>query len=396
MKKSPKVLIVLIIALLLNSISAFAQPQQAQPNLKAKAALMIDLDTGEVIYEKNPDVRMAPASITKLMTYLLAIEATEAGKVNLEDRIVVSRNAATLEGSSLRLRTDEVIPFYDLLQSLLIVSANDGAVAVAEHVAGDVATFVNRMNERALELGMKDTIYLNVNGLPDGDDVPETGHFTTARDILTLSAYLINNHPDVIDITSKKSLDLDYRGYKRNNTNTLLQTMEKLDGFKTGWTEEAGYCLVSTMNITSTNSDGERFRLLAVILDSPTDIDRFRESRTLLEYGENNYLKKKIVEEKQVINSIKVLKGKEEKVNVIAKDRVIKVYDKNAGEITTKININESIRAPFDTNAILGTIEVYHGEQNIQSINLYPEVEVKKAGFFLTIKRFFAGLFNRK
>jgi len=210
----------------------------AQFESSASSAILVEASTSQVLYEKNSDVPMPPASITKVMTLLLGFEAISKGDANWDDLVNVSENAWRMEGSKMFLELGSKVPYRDIIKGISIVSANDGCVALAEHLSGSEKAFVALMNQRAKELGMTNSTFKNCTGLP------EEGHVLSAKDIATLSLYLVQNYPEILEIESTK--EFTFNNIRQFNRNPLLGVYEGADGLKTGWTEEAGYCLVAT------------------------------------------------------------------------------------------------------------------------------------------------------
>ena len=269
--------------------------------IEAPSAILMEYSTGKILYEKNVDEKMAPASMTKIMTILLIEEAIERGELNLTDDVIISNNASSMGGSQVFLDPNTTLKVEDLLKSIIIASANDSAVAMAEKIAGTVDAFVNKMNERAKELGCTNTNFVNVHGL-DADN-----HYTTARDMAIIARELIK-HDDIFNYTTIYESYLnkpDGTSIWMVNTNKLIKYYNGLDGLKTGFTKNAGYCLTSTAKRND-------MRLISVIMKEETSQKRNEETTKLLDYGFTNYKIKTIVSTNDNIGSVYIFNSKKE------------------------------------------------------------------------------------
>lgn len=255
-----------IVLVFLCSICSYARAENPSLDVKADSAILMDADSGKVLYEKNPDSKLPPASMTKLMTLVLGIEALEQGKVKKTEKVVASENAWKLGGSQIYLEPGEEMTYQDMLISIAVGSANDACVAVAEHLDGSHEVFVDHMNREAKKVGMKNTHFVNAYGLP------AEGHYSCARDMALLGRYALN-FPDILEYTGIKEYSLRNGEFKLYNTNKLLWWYKGADGFKTGWTNEAKYCLVSTVKRND-------LRLVATVMASPEPRGNFRDSGT--------------------------------------------------------------------------------------------------------------------
>lgn len=293
MKK--KILIIVMIATLFVSNISFGMDIFQE---ETAAILLGDYETGELLYAYNIDESLGIASVTKLMTYLVAMDAVEKGEVSLDDWVVISHNAASVSGSNFNLVEGESVLFSDLLKAVLIVSGNDAAVAVAEHVGGSEELFVLKMNSMATQIGLLQSYFTNPHGLTnrvDGIDTPYQNRMS-ANDVFKLSRYLIDHYPEILEITSQEQLVVDYRNFKKKNTNPLLKSVPGADGLKTGYTKYAGFCLTSTYEIESSDLALEDdFRMIGVVLGSQSGEARKYISMALLGYGEDHFRKEKVL-----------------------------------------------------------------------------------------------------
>ena len=259
------------------------------------AYLLGDFESGQIVEEYNIDVPLAIASITKLMTYTVVMDEIEKGNISMRDRVVIDKETEEISGSTFDLKEGEKFSVKTLLESALIVSANDSCVALAKYTAGDVSNFVNKMNEKAKEIGLKNTNYLNPSGLPE-----KYGQNTmSVRDIFKLSRYILEEYPEVLKITKKPrmsmgiGLNIKDREFINKNTNPLLKEIDGVDGLKTGFTNEAGYCLVSTISVKG-SPECEDSRLIGIVMGTESEERRNEISKNLLDYGISNYENKEI------------------------------------------------------------------------------------------------------
>lgn len=368
----------LIITVLLLFISSFTYSSGIEFDLNAKSAILIDAGTGKILYEKDADEKLPPASVTKIMTMLLAMEAIDDKQITLEDKVVISERASSMGGSQLYFEPGEQKTVEQLLKGIAVASANDACVSMAEHIAGTEEVFIKKMNEKAAQLGMKNTHFMNTNGLP------EEGHYTSAKDISIMSRELLK-YPMVhkwlkIWMSSMKVGKNGRATLELVNTNRLIRTYPGANGIKTGFTQEARYCL-------SASATRNNFTLVAVVLGCPTSKVRFAEAKKLLDYGFASYNSVVIAKNKEVIEKINVEKGKKDKVNIIAKEE-LKVLVKKGGEQDMKkeIVLPKTIKAPFEKGQKVGEIIVTNNSgENLGKVDLVTEVECKKASMLNTL-----------
>lgn len=351
----------------------------------ADAALLMEASTGEVLYEKASNEALPPASITKVMTLLLTFEALERGDISLDDEVYISEEAWLVEGSEMFLLVDTKVPLSEIITGISVVSANDGCIAVAEHISGSQDAFVQLMNKRAQELGMTNTSFQNPHGLP------ADGHRMSAKDIATLARELIVNHPKILEIESMT--ELKYNDILQYNRNPLLGVYPGADGLKTGWTEEAGYCLVGT-------AERNDMRLISVVLKTKDEKERLNASRELLDYGYQNYEIKEIISKGASMGDMDVKNGKELSVPLKTDNSVSLVIHKDKiSDIQTQLILDEEIiTAPVTKDSKVGRLDVKLDDKVLASTEVSTVEEVEKAGFFEILWRgianFFKSLFN--
>jgi D-alanyl-D-alanine carboxypeptidase (penicillin-binding protein 5/6) len=252
-------------------------------NVSSASAVLMDSKTGRVLYEKNADIQKPIASTSKIMTYILTMEAVETGKINLTDKVRVSKNAASTGGSSYKLKEGDVLSVNELLDSMMIISANDSAVVLAEYVEGSIGKFTSKMNSRANSLGLTSAYFVNPNGMPLQN---KDQNKMSAKDLAILTRHALENYEDhLLKITRQKQFTGTYKTFTKKNTNQLLETTDFLDGLKTGYTDLAGYCLVSVTR--DMDSDGNRF--ISIVLGGKTGKQRFTDAQNMMEFGLKNF-----------------------------------------------------------------------------------------------------------
>lgn len=363
----------------LDEVSA-AVAGNALDSIKAKSAILIDVTSGTVLYEKEAHKVMPPASITKIMTLILVMEAIENGKISLEDEVCVSEHAASMGGSQIWLEPNEKMTVNDLLKATCVASANDAAVALGEYVAGSEDAFVSMMNDRAAELGMKDTTFINATGL-DAE-----GHLTTAYDISLMSRALIRH--DLIKKYSTIWMD-SLRDGKTElvNTNRLVRFYDGATGLKTGTTDGAGSCLSAT-------AERQGLSLCAVVMGCETSKERFNSARTLLDYGFANWSMYTFEPKSEEISTVKVNFGVKDLVKVSPPKAKAFLIPKGKGEkIVAKTDIKESVEAAVEKGQVLGKIVLTLEDKKIGEYPLCAAESVEKMtfknAFSILVTRFF-------
>ena len=344
---------------------------------KAEAYVLMDADSGKILLATNEHKRLAPASMTKLMTLILAVEDLQNGKVSLKDKVVTSEEAWKMGGSQIYLEPGEEMTYEDMLIAIAVGSANDACVAVAEHLEGTHKNFVERMNREAKMLGSKDTHFANSNGLA------ASGHYTSAYDMAVIARHALN-YPKILEYTSIKEYDLRQGEFKLYNTNKLLWWYQGADGFKTGWTNEAKYCLTSTAK-----RDG--LRLIGVVMASPEKHGNFRDSMKLFNYGFARYSYKNIKPRGTVCGVVKIGKGIQENVEVIAEDDVGSIVKKgDEKKITAELALPDYLDAPVKKGQKLGEYLVYNNGELYKEVNLVAAKDIPRAGLIKQIKKMLA------
>jgi serine-type D-Ala-D-Ala carboxypeptidase (penicillin-binding protein 5/6) len=340
--------------------------------LTSPSVVLAEASTGTVIFEKNADEKRQVASITKLMTALLLLEDINSGAISLADQVTVSKNAASTKGSQALLDADATYPLETLMQATIMASANDAAVALAEHASGTEAVFVDRMNARAAELGMLNTHYVNCTGLP------QDGQYTTARDVMTLSCE-VGKHPayhkyasvwiDTLKHPSGRTTDL-------TNTNRLVRFYEGCDGFKTGSTDEAKFCISAT-------AEKNGMRLVAVVLGNPKSQTRFDEARAMLDYGFATYRRVTIAREGDLLGQqVQVTRGSQDTVDTAlgsGLSMLLKVGQEK--QLAMEVELPETVQAPVRKGDTLGTVRVLLDGKVVAKLNCVAAQDVRLPSF---------------
>ena len=345
--------------------SAEQKAAEAAVQTTAESAVLMEVGTGEILFEKNADKELPPASVTKVMTLLVALEAVENGKVKLTDTVAASENASKMGGSQIYLEQGEEMDLKTMLISIAVGSANDACVAVAEHIAGSHEVYVEMMNDKAAELGLKHTKFINSYGLP------AEGHYTSARDLAVLTREAIK-YPLFNELTTIKKHDLRGGEFVLLNTNKLLWWYRGAEGGKTGWTSEAKYCLASTAR-------RDNLRLIAVVMASPEPRSHFRESMKLYNYGFAQYEYVPVAKEGQVLGQVRVLKGTVDNITVAPRVDVSTVIQKgHKKDVTHKVNLVSTVTAPVANGQTIGDIKVYEGKEEVLKVDLVATREIPK------------------
>ena len=370
----------------LETSSSLTENQEIQNenflNLEAGSAILIEQNSGQILYGYNIHEKLHPASVTKVMSLLLIMEALDSGKITLDTQIPCSTNAASMGGSQIWLDTTETLSVHEMLKAIAVVSANDCVVAMAEYLGGTEDGFVQMMNLRAKELGMNDTTFKNCHGLDEDE------HLTSSYDIALMSRELLMNHPKITEYTTIWMDSL--RGGKSalSNTNKLVRNYSGCTGLKTGSTSLALF----NLSASATRDD---LSLIAVVMKAPSSAIRFSNATSLLDYGFNNYSYKSFGSQGEIVKSVVVTKGVSTEVNAIYETSpsfIIKKGEESA--ITYEVNINDSVQAPISQGQLLGNIKYSLNGNELQTVSLIAENSVEKVGLFNISKYVFKNWFN--
>ena len=343
----------------------------AELNVAGKGAVLMDVTTGTVLYEQNAHEKLPPASVTKVMTLLLIMEAIDSGKITWTDTVTASEAASAKGGSQIYLKVGESMVVEDLVKSIAISSANDAACAMAEHLAGSESAFVDMMNRRAQELGMNDTHFVNCTGLDDAPEAKE--HLTSAWDIAIMSRELLKNHPDIKRYTTIWMDTVRDGEFGLSNTNKMVRFYDGCTGLKTGYTSGAGFCL-------SASAQREGMELIAVVLGSATSQERFAACKSMLDYGFANFAL--VTPEITGTQTVPVRLGTAETVAALPGQAVELLLDKaQRNSVTTEAALEESVAAPVSRGQRLGTLTVRCGDQILAQVPLVAADAVPRLTF---------------
>ena len=351
-------------------------------DLGCESAILIEQSTGEILFEKNSHEQLRPASVTKVMSILLIMEAIEQGKITYDTQIPCSENASSMGGSQIWLDTRETLSVNDMLKAICIVSANDCVVAMAEYIGGSESSFVQMMNDKAKELGMNDTCFKNCHG------IDEDGHVTSAYDISIMSKELLKNYPEITKYTTVYMDTIRNGESELVNTNKLIRNYSGATGLKTGSTSLAMYNL-------SASATRDNLSLIAVVMKAPSTKARFQDAKTLLDYGFNTYSCKSFGNKGDVVSNVEIFKGTSTSVNVIFENDVSIISKKGQeSAITQTIILNDKISAPISKGDVLGEAIFKLEDEVIARTNLIADESVNKLSIFNEIVVVFAKWFN--
>ncbi len=380
-----KLLACLLTAAMLFSFAPMCFTSEALPEMqvevKAKAAVLMDADSGKVLMAQNAHEKLYPASVTKIMTLLLVTEAIDSGKISLTDMVTVSKEAAEKGGSQIWLEVGEQMSVDDLLKASAVASANDACEALAEYVAGSSDAFVRQMNERAQQLGMNDTHFENCTGL---DDTVEN-HVTSAYDVALMSRELLR-HQRITGYTTIWMDSLRNGETQLVNTNKLIRFYEGATGLKTGTTSKAGCCV-------SASAKRGDLHLIAVVLGSDTSDDRFNAARAMLDWGFANYTTEKLEIDASRVPAVGVLKGTESSVMpVIPQAQAVLIEKGKTGEVTQEFDLAATVQAPVEKGQLLGRVYFKLNGETLYTYDLLSDREIPALTFFESFKRILLSL----
>lgn len=370
----------LCVAVCLSWVPLQAADFNPGPKPPYAAAILLEAESGTVLFAHHPDLQRSPASTQKLVLELVVLELAKAGKISLEDSVLVSRRAARTGGSQVFLKRGEVFTLRELMEAAAIASANDACVAIAEHISGSTAGFVKLMNERAQSLGMHKTRVVNVHGL---DNTPRgKGNLSTARDLSEIARALLA-HPEALEWSSTRRKPFRNGKFTLRATNKLLGRFQGLDGLKTGYTRRAGSCLIST-------AMRHDMRLISVILGAPSTRVRNRETRRLLTWGFNNFSRVPIVETGELMGKVVLDWGIEPEVRVLAQDTVVAVLtSEQKKQIVRHLELPEEFPAPVAAGTELGKLKVSLGDSLLAVVPIHAEKSIGRMGLWDKLMTYF-------
>ena len=363
MKRFLSFLTVLLLILSLLPVGAGA----ATLSLSSESALLMEKSTGRVLYAMNEHARLEPASVTKVMTLLLTMEAIDAGRLGYDDTVCCSAHAAGMGGSQVYLKEGEEMTVRELLKAVCVASGNDAAVALAEHIAGSEEEFVAKMNARAAELGMADTVFCNCSGLP------AEGHLTSAYDIALMSRELILHHPDIRSFTTIWMDSLRNGTFTLSSTNKLLRQYSGCTGLKTGSTSSAGFCISAT-------AEKEGMELIAVTMNAQTGAERSNDAKVLLNYGFAAYALQEVQSELP-LPALPVHLAEEQSVTPVLTDNTVLLKKEQLGTLRQEPVTAEELTAPLAAGEQVGTLTLYSDNERIAELPLVLACDIEKISF---------------
>lgn len=349
-------------------------------DIKAKSAILINYDSGDVIYKKNESEKLAPASMTKIMSLIIIMDNIDNGNLSLDEKVEISKNASSMGGSQIFLQPNTKEKVNDLIKAITVASANDAVVALSEKIAGSEKAFVKLMNKKAKELGCYNTHFENVHGL-DSEN-----HYSTAYDMSIMAKELIKhqrilNYSKIYEEYFTKS---DGTKIWMVNTNKLVRFNKYVDGLKTGYTKNAGYCLTAT-------AKKNKMRLISVVMNEKDSKERTQDTEALLSYGFNGYKIQKIVSNKKILGKITVKRGKEKNVNIVSKENVSKLVKKIDKNKNYKLKIiTNKVVAPVKTGDTVGSLKIYNENGSLyKTVDLTVDKNIKRSTYFDILKNTF-------
>ena len=378
MKRSFIVLVIILCLIM-------AVPTIAVEYFPARAGILMEAESGRIIFAQNEHQRLPPASVTKVMTMLLLMEAVDGGKAKLSEKVTTSPNAARMGGSQIYLREGEVLTLEKMIEAIAVVSANDASTAVAEHLFGTTEEFVALMNRRAQGMGLKNTNFVNETGLPH----PE--HYTSVYDMALVSRQLVVYHPDILRWTSIETDSIRDGAFVLRNTNKLISTFQGADGLKTGHTQEAGFCLAATAKRSG-------MRLISVVFGAESEAERLQLTRSLLELGFRNYQRKVVAPQGENVGTLRI-KGAYGKIPVkLQRELDAVVKREEVDEIQVDLLPNQ-VKLPVAKGDVIGKAVARVGEEEVGEAPVITDRPVRQANILLrawmSIVNWISGLFGR-
>lgn len=358
---------------------------------KAKAYLLADYETGQILESYNIDSQVEIASISKLLSYFVIMDEISKGNISFADRIIIDEDTAKVKGSSYDLKVGEVFSVEKLLKASIVISGNDATYAIAKHIAGSEAGFVKLMKNKAMNLGLKNAEIYNSSGLPINNDGLQNK--MTTRELFTLVKKLLDTYPEILELSRIPFISEPSRGFLEMNTNPLLKIVDGIDGLKTGFTGKAGYCFVSTLNIKGEIRETEDFRLIGIIMGSKNYEERTEISKALAEYGKDNYIKKIFTHKELPLKMLEYPKGEPNEIEVYPEESFSQLIEKDS-VIEMDLQFN-NIELPINENTKLGTVTVLKNNKPIFTTSILNKEKVDAANSLTLGLRFYENLFNK-
>nr|WP_246566655.1 D-alanyl-D-alanine carboxypeptidase family protein [Tissierella simiarum] len=354
------------------------------------AYLLGDCETGEILEGFNIDKPIEIASITKLMSYLVIMDEVTKGNILLEDRVFIDEDIASIKGSSLKVEVGEVFSIRELIEAAMVVSANDATYALAKKVAGTEEAFVKLMNNKARELNLENAIFFNCTGLPVKD--LDIQNVMTTREIFILSQHIIDKYPEILEISKLPFIEMESRNYVEGNTNPLLAEIEGVDGLKTGFTNKAGYCYVSTFGVKGKEKETKDSRFIGIVMGTKGFDERKELGKTLVQYGLDNYSNRIILDEDIPLDTLIFPKGNPKEIEIYPKQGFTKLI-KNDENIEVSLSLNDKLKPPIKKDRTIGKVTVYKDGEIIREEEVIVKEKVKRANPFILLGRFIENIF---
>lgn len=357
---------------------------------KLPSLLIGDYDTGKILYEKNIDEKRPIASMSKLMTYYVVKQAIDNGEIQMSDMVHTSAEAAALAipgYSNFGLTPGTTVSVESLLEGLMVISGNDAAVSLAMHTSGSIAAFAQRMNETAQKLGLTQSEFFNPNGLNETIDGVKHQNSMSARDLFTLSSLIIRTYPEVLDYASIRQLEVPERGYSGESTIPLTTEIQGLDGLKTGYTEEAGYCFTGTVDMSQYKT-GANYRIITIVMGCATKEERTTTTAEMIEYTAGTFTARQVIDEHQMITRYKMNSGIDGGVDLFPSGSYSTILRNNA-VLEIKMDVTNGIKAPQEAGTDFGDLYLYQNGELVEKFDLVNELPVIETGFMTRLQRTF-------
>lgn len=381
------ILFIIMLTLILGSTLSFASIGYED---KSRAYLLADFDTGEILTSYNIDETLEIASITKLLSYYVAMDAIKEGKVSLDDEVVIGQDVTKLTGSSYKLVVGEIMTLDKLLKASIIISGNDATYAMAKHISGSEAKFVDLMKAKANALGLSNVEIYNSSGLPLTNNGIQNK--MTTRDIYKIVRGLLRTHPEVLEISRIPFISEPSRKFFQMNTNPLLKQVNDVNGLKTGSTIKAGYCFVSSVNVKGEPRKSEDLRLIGIVMGSSNFENRTELSKALVDYGKSNYLNKIMLHNELPIEKLEIPNGNPQIIDIYPEEGFTKLIKKSS-DIKLDIELSQGL-LPLNINTNLGRVTVYEDGVEVFSTSLINKVGVEESDLLTKIFQFYGTLFK--
>lgn len=385
--KKKIIIIIVIIILTINSL-AFGS---IKFEYDAKAYLLGDYETGQILESYNIDTPIEIASISKLLSYFVIMDKIKDKSISYDDKIIIDKDTASIKGSSYKVKVGEEFTIEELLKASIVVSGNDATYAIAKHISGTEEEFVKLMKSKAIKLRLFNAEIYNSTGLPVKDS--ELQNKMTTREIFILTKKLLESHPEVLELSKLHFISAPSRGFLGTNTNPLLRTIEGIDGLKTGYTGKAGYCYVTTLNIKGEEKITEDLRLIGIVMGSDSYDERTEISKTLVQYGKDNFSKQVLVHKDLVLDSLNYPKGDPMNIKIYPMESYSQLIDKKS-EIKFEIDLYNN-ELPIKENEELGIVTIFKDNEPLFITKVINKEVVVKASFFKQVSRFYEDLFKK-